>query len=211
MNIIPSDDGLTEDIQKIYAQMEELYYPTMVPTRHQVVSMIKSVGPDVAGNIMYHIVNSKTPEGHQVVKSPMGFMVKTCKSSNVKNYTSENYTRRKTASVNSTPMWMEQLKEKASAGGYKVAGVEDDSNLEYQQPQEVTNQDINWLFSANHSKLYKEDPSRLMWLYRAGTAMSKATSLQRYYPYIFGRPKAVKASIGRAREWVSKYTETSIE
>ena len=52
MNIIPSNDGLTEDIQKIYAQMEELYDPTMMPTRHQVVSMIKSVGPDVAGNIM---------------------------------------------------------------------------------------------------------------------------------------------------------------
>ena len=209
MNIIPSDDGLTEDIQKIYAQMEELYDPTMVPTRHQVVSMIKSVGPDVAGNIMYHIVNSKTPEGHQVVKSPMGFMVKTCKSSSVKNYTSENYTRRKTSSVNSTPMWMEHLKEMANAGGYKVAGVEEDDNLEYQEPKEVTNQDINWLFSANHSKLYKEDPSRLMWLYCAGTKMSKETSLQRYYPYIFGRPRSTGASVGRAREWISTHIGTS--
>ena len=209
MNIIPSNDGLTEDIQKIYAQMEELYDPTMMPTRHQVVSMIKSVGPDVAGNIMYHIVNSKTPEGHQVVKSPMGFMVKTCKSSNVKNYTSENYTRRKTSSVNSTPMWMEHLKEMANAGGYKVAGVEEDDNLEYQEPKEVTNQDINWLFSANHSKLYKEDPSRLMWLYCAGTKMSKETSLQRYYPYIFGRPRSTGASVGRAREWISTHIGTS--
>ena len=203
MNIIPSNDGLTEDIQKIYAQMEELYDPTMMPTRHQVVSMIKSVGHDVACNIMYHIVHSKTPEGHQVVKSPMGFMVKTCKSSSVKNYTSENYTRRKTSSVNSTPMWMEHLKEMANAGGYKVAGVEEDDNLEYQEPKEVTNQDINWLFSANHSKLYKEDPSRLMWLYCAGTKMSKETSLQRYYTYIFGRPRSTWASVGRAREWIS--------
>ena len=179
MNIIPSNDGLTEDIQKIYAQMEELYDPTMMPTRHQ------------------------------VVKSPMGFMVKTCKSSSVKNYTSENYTRRKTSSVNSTPMWMEHLKEMANAGGYKVAGVEEDDNLEYQEPKEVTNQDINWLFSANHSKLYKEDPSRLMWLYCAGTKMSKETSLQRYYPYIFGRPRSTGASVGRAREWISTHIGTS--
>lgn len=202
------------EIVKLFQYLEKMYDVTTLPTKAQISLWEQELGVETLTNILYHIVNSRTPDGRQVISKPAGFIVNLRKNKEeLENYAPHNYNRGSGKRTKHVPLWLSQLKERITLeGSFLSPTVEEDDSPQYQGGKVVTMEDVDWLFSDQHQQLYQQDPSRLLWLYRAGIRIKTKHLLQRHYSTIFGPAEyGLKTNLKEVKLWLAKNTDIELK